>query len=185
MPAETSTHEEPVAASTSRWRRVVLRLGRLQPHGNPSGLVYGMIVASVVITASTQYENSYPYIIGATALTVAVYWLTHVYCHLLGEAMSGSTRRIQWRSARPTFVAESTVLWGGGIELAAVSIALAFGENAHSSDWVAIVTSIVLLFCWGLLSGVRNGVRSRLVLLDALLGASLGALVALLKLLLK
>ena len=58
-------------------------------------------------------------------------------------------------------------------------------SSEASQTWAAIWTSVALLFCWGLLSGVRNGVSSRMVLLDAMLGASLGALVAGLKLLLK
>jgi hypothetical protein len=163
----------------------VLWLARLQPSGNPSGIVYGMIVASVVITAEVHYKAPRAQVIAATALTVGVYWLTHVYCHLLGETMRGTSRQIPWRSAPRTMAQEATVLWGGAIELLAVGVAYAVGAEAEQVDWAAIGVSIVLLFTWGLVIGVRNGARGSVVLLDALFGASLGALVAGLKLLLK
>ena len=168
-----------------RWRRLVLRVARLQPRGNPSGLVYGMIVASVVITAEVHYNASRSTVLLATALTVVVYWLTHVYCHLLGHVMGGESRRIPWPLLPTTMRSEATVLWGGAFELAAVGVAYLFGADSRNGDWVAIVTSIVLLFLWGLVIGVRNQARFRYVLADALLGATVGAFVALLKLLLK
>jgi hypothetical protein len=186
----TQPDADPVAdpldpGHIATWRRIVLAISRLQPSGNPSGLVYGMIVASVVITAEVNYKPGVAVVLGATALTVGVYWLTHVYCHLLGHVMSGETRRIPWNLLTATLRGEATVLWGGLIELVAVGLAYAVGTRPEHGDWVAIGTSMVLLFLWGLVVGVRNQQQARYVLADATLGASLGALVAILKFLLK
>src|SRR6478735_2095509 len=73
--AITTTAAEPL------WRRAVMVLARAQPGGNPSGLIYGMIVASVVITAQLHYDVGLTRVVTVTSLTVIVYWLTHVYCH--------------------------------------------------------------------------------------------------------
>ncbi|GAA4360824.1 hypothetical protein GCM10023145_36620 [Angustibacter luteus] len=173
------------AVTTPRWRRAVIRLASLQPRGNPSGLVYGMIVASVVVTAEVHYEASHVQVVVATAATVVVYWLTHVYCHLIGESMGGSTRRLRWQAARHTLGSEATVLWGGGIEVLAITVAYLLGLDSSSGDWVVIAVTTTLLFCWGVVIGVRNEARGRFVLLDAVFAASLGAMVAGLKLLLK
>jgi hypothetical protein len=182
--AEHIEAQAPAEGQLPTWRRVVLALGRLEPSADASGLVYGLIVASVVITAQAHYDASYPAVISVTAATVTVYWLTHAYCHLLAHSIRRG-RPGTWDHVTTTLREESAVLWGGLAELAAVTVGLMLGLGINGADWLAIGVTILLLFAWGLVAGVRNGARTRLVLANALLGAMLGALVAVLKLLLK
>ena len=171
-PSETA---QVVPAEPVRWRRAALAVGRLEPSTDPDGLIYGMIVATVVIVAQSRYDVSFRRVFVTTAATAVVYWLAHVYCHLLAHHIREGGGR-PWGDLVTTLRQESTVLWGAAAPLAAVAVSELVGADRRGADWAAVVTVSVLLFVWGLVAGVRAGETTRHVLLDALMGAAIGVL---------
>jgi multisubunit Na+/H+ antiporter MnhG subunit len=78
------TVRERYSRSTRDWRPLVLRTSGNATHG-----VYGLILATAVITISRELDSSDA---GRAALnvlvTALVFWLAHVYARLLGQAVS-------------------------------------------------------------------------------------------------
>ena len=70
---EPSEAAQVVPAEPARWRRAVLVLGGLEPTADPDGLIYGMIVATVVIVAQSRYDVSLRRFLVTTAATAVVY----------------------------------------------------------------------------------------------------------------
>lgn len=53
-----------------------------------SGAIYGMIAASAVIAATARHQPPERVL----ALTVAIFWLAHVYAEVLSHHLRGATR---------------------------------------------------------------------------------------------
>ena len=82
--AKTTVVRERSFKPVRDWRPLVVRTSGSATHG-----VYGLILATAVITVSRELDSSDA---GRAALSVLVaalvFWLTHVYARLLGRAVS-------------------------------------------------------------------------------------------------
>jgi hypothetical protein len=141
--------------------------------------VYGSIVAASLVTASRQ-EHASP---EATALalisTLAVFWLAHVWCAIVGDRLHRGTHlslkqarriaRAEWPLVEAAFAPAVVLLAGWAGALA-----------ADTAARLAIAISCLELFGWGVAVGRRAYARWRPALLSGLVDGLLGiALVSL------
>jgi hypothetical protein len=113
-----------------------------------AGLIYGTIVVLSVLVASPTNEDV-GRVLALTASTTVVFWLAHVYAHVLGDSLA-SARRADAADVRHMAHRELPIV------LAAVlpSLALVLGAldvlRDRSSMWLAFTIGVVTLVVQGL-----------------------------------
>jgi hypothetical protein len=114
---------------------------------NVEGAVHGAVIVGLLFAAEDAREVTYPETIGAAVLVLALFWLTGIYAHDLGERLERREPidlRHVWRSG----VHELSVLEGGLIPVLAMLIAWVAGANVTggvtASVWATVATIIAL-----------------------------------------
>src|SRR5687768_15532077 len=77
------------ATAGTPWRRLTVVAA------NPRGAIYGTIVASAVIAASSAGGKSPDAILTLAVATLLVFWLAHVYAHFLDHEVRHD--RTRWK----------------------------------------------------------------------------------------
>jgi hypothetical protein len=65
---------------------------RLRAEANLSGAIYGVITATAVIAATAGHGGEVGTILAATAATLVVFWLAHVYAAVVAHHLHGQLR---------------------------------------------------------------------------------------------
>jgi hypothetical protein len=156
---------------------VQARLARLAT--NPARAIYGSIVATAVIAASSAHEESALRVAEATAITLVVFWLAHVYSAILEHRFEGNEFRM---SVIPKVMAEELPM----VESPAVAIAILLaGALGWISDDLAInlalAAGVAQLLMWGVIGARRLGWSWPATIVAGLIDAAFGLIVIALK----
>jgi multisubunit Na+/H+ antiporter MnhG subunit len=169
---------ERSAGSGLDWRPFAIRTSESATQG-----VYGLILATAVIAISRESDPSDA---GQAAIsmlvTALVFWLAHLYAHLLGRAVSRDgrlTRAAVARAAR-----ENWSLVEVAIPLVLILWLGAFGVIPERAALVAAtVLALVELAATGAYAAIRQGAGPGGTLLSATIALVLGLFIVLLKVL--
>lgn len=152
------------------------------------GLLYGAVVCGGALSAISAHSDETPRVALSTFLVVVVYWLSHVYVHVLSERLAGTrtedeTReRVPERSGESTpdaegrpsprslshdFTLETGVLKGGLPALVVYVVASALGAEPSTAGFIALSALTVLLFVVGYLGAFRAGLQGKAAVLEA------------------
>lgn len=150
---------------------------------NASGAVYGTVMIGVLLAAEDSDSVGYPDAVGAAALVLVVYWLTHLYTYILGTRLRTReplSARVFWSSC----VHELPIVEGALLPLVVLLVAWAAGASATTgvtiATWTAAVSIVVLEF----VASWRSGLGLGRLALQAGFGAAIGFAIIGLKLLL-
>jgi hypothetical protein len=143
---------------------------------NPSGAIYGTILATAVIAAAASHGEPPGRIAAATAGTLLVFWLAHVYSELLARG-----GRFRWAAVRGTMAEELPMVEAplpsiGFLLLSAVGLV---GDRLAIN--LALANGVAQLFGWGALAGRRLGWSWFATVGTGLVHAAFGAVIILLK----
>ncbi|WP_371402101.1 hypothetical protein OHA10_29885 [Kribbella sp. NBC_00662] len=140
---------------------------RTVPEREPSdyaGAIYGsLLAASVVAGTGPGQEPPQPgELIALLLATGIVFWLSHVYAHLVGERSGGalmSLREFRIAARRDWPIVQAAVP-----PAAAVGIGTLVGLSNSGAAWLALVVAVVSQLGWALYIAAKAGAtRSRLV----------------------
>ena len=149
------------------------------------GLLYGAVVCGGALAAISAHSDETPRVALATFLVVVVYWLSHVYVHVLSERLAGTrteeeTReRVPGRSAPDAegppaprslsrdFTLETGVLKGGLPALVVYIAASALGAEPSTAGFIALGALTLMLLVVGYLGAFRAGLRGTAAALEA------------------
>jgi len=158
------------------WSR---RLARLA--ANPSGAIYGTIVATSVVAAGA-HDTSPGKLALATAMTVLVFWLAHIYAQVLQRGLHDQRHHAD--VIRTTVVEELAMVQAPGLSI----LILALGAMSWIDDRLAInlalANGVAQLLLWGIAVARQLGLSWSAALVAGLVDASLGVLIIMLKALL-
>jgi hypothetical protein len=148
---------------------------------NPSRAIYGTIVATAIIAATSSHDNNAGHVAFAVFVTLLVFWLAHVYTGVLEH---GLQHGLMDRSVVRTVMVEEIVM----VEAPLLSIAiLLLGAAGWIGDQLAInlalANGVIQLLLWGIAVARRLGRSWPFALLSGLVDASFGLVVVALKVL--
>ena len=109
-------------AAGTPWRRLAIVAA------NPRGAIYGTIVASAMIAATSAGGKSPDLILTATVATLLVFWLAHVYAHFLDHEVRHD--RTQWRVLASIMGQELSMLAAPALSI----LFLLLGHSASSMN---------------------------------------------------
>lgn len=146
---------------------------------NLAGAVYGTILVTSVVAAedrSTEIWRS----VGILEVTVVVFWLAHVYAHMLATSLEGSTT-ISRRDFRRVALHEWPLLQAAVVPTI-VLLAGALGLiGTLTAYWLAIGYGVAALVWWGLLFARKEGLGRRATVAVVLVNAAFGLCIVVLK----
>jgi hypothetical protein len=151
------------------------------------GLLYGAVVCGGALAAISAHSDETPRVALATFSVVVVYWLSHVYVHVLSERLAGTQaeedrehvpggaggsapeteRRRAPRSLSRDFTLETGVLKGGLPALVVYVAASALGAEPSTAGFIALGALTLLLLVVGYLGAFRAGLRGPAAALEA------------------
>ncbi|MBO3083196.1 hypothetical protein [Cellulomonas fengjieae] len=159
------------------------RVDRFVRNKGPAEILYGALVSSVVLAATSAGAESGDIVVLATALVSVTYWLAHVYADAIGgrfedvEHSSGSRLKHALRN-------NTGVLLGSLPVLAVFSLGRLLGLGVVDAAFLALWFTVALLAAVAALAAHRAGVRGAALVGESLLAAGFGLLVIVLKYLL-
>lgn len=175
------------AASEQRpklWRRSLRRLRLfVDPEGNPAEVIYGTILAGVVLATKAHKGVSGGAIFWSAIGALVLYWLAHVYADVIGEQVK-TGRRTNWATIRHAGVQDWTRLRASLIPVLVFEIVRLGRGSVNTSVLSALWLTVGLLAAWGATAAFRSGARSIALVLEILVCAALGVAVVLLKIVL-
>lgn len=146
-----------------------------------AGAIYGsLLAASVVAGTGPGQEPPHPgQLIVLLLATGVVFWLAHVYAHLVGER---STRAlVSLREFRVCARREWPIVQAAVPPAAAVGVGVLIGLSDAGAAWLALAVAVASQLGWALYVAASAGAtRSRLVAAGAV-NLVLGLLIVLLK----
>ncbi len=177
----------PMSSRSARARRVQPRRAATRffalAASNVEGAVHGAVVIGLLFAAEDAREVGYPDTVGAAVIVLALFWLTGVYAHDLGDRLE-RRETIDLDHVRRSFVHELTIIEGGLIPVLALLIAWAVGASVTAgvtaSIWATAATIIVL----EVFAGWRAHLPARRLWLRICGGALMGLAIVVLKVLL-
>lgn len=150
---------------------------------NPAGLIYGVLAIETIIAAETSQRQTFPKLIAASAIAMAMYWLASAYSHHWGSRLRQSAG---WtvKEFTTSLMEEATILVGAALPTIVLLSAWVAGATVETG-----VTAVLWVGCLevGLLE-IATGIRRRLGLRDlavqSLIGIALGLGILVVRLLL-
>jgi hypothetical protein len=131
------------------------------PAANPVGTVYGTLAVGILFAAESTAANPAWRDIGAVVGTLIVYWLAHAYAYGLAARLSSDDAPGQTGGVLRELGRQWTIVRGGFTEIVVFLIALAFGASTHGAVIAALISSIVLLFLFETIAGIRGRLGGR------------------------
>ena len=149
----------------------------IEPEDNPRNTVYGTIAAGLVVAAEDPASETYPRVVIAVAVAVAVYWLAHGYVHWVDERLRRGDEDGDAVSLRQ-FVVALTHEWplaeGAAIPLAALLVTWAAGASLTAGVTATLATATAALVAFEVAGGLRRRLRPLPLLANATIGLVLG-----------
>ncbi len=176
--AKAAVVRERSSHSARDWRPLVLRTSGSATHG-----VYGLILATAVITISRELDSPDAGRASVNVLVAAlVFWLAHVYARLLGRAVSRD-----WSWSRGAVVGAMREHWSLVEVAIPLVLVLALGAIGVIPDGTAlgVATALALmeLAATGAYAAINHGASRAGALGSAMIALALGIAIVLLKVL--
>jgi hypothetical protein len=156
------------------------RVDRFLRHKGPAEILYGALVSSVVLAATSAGAESGDIVLLATGVVSVTYWLAHVYADAVGgrfedtEHSSGSRLKHALRN-------NTGVLLGSIPVLAVFAVGRLVGLDVYHAAFLALWFTVALLASVAALAAHRAGVRGGALVGETVLAAAFGLLVIALK----
>ena len=163
------------------WRRLFRRLlGFLDPKGNPSEVIYGTLLAGVVLATKAHKGVSGGAIFWSAFGALVLYWAAHVYADVVGEQVK-TRKRPSWASIRHAGADDWVRLRASLIPVVVFEIVRLARGSVNASVLSALWLTVGLLGAWGAAAAFRSGARGVALVIESLICGGLGVLVVLLK----
>jgi len=161
----------------------VSRVGRFLHSKGPAEVLYGALVSSVVLAATSAGAQSGELVALATAMVSVTYWLAHVYADAVGGRFYDTDHSTHHR-LRHALKNNTGVLLGSAPVLVVFIFGRLIGLDVHDSAFLALWFTVAGLAAAASFAAHRAGVRGWTLLGETALAAGFGMLVILLKLIL-
>ncbi|MFD3402126.1 hypothetical protein ACFWUU_15660 [Kribbella sp. NPDC058693] len=152
-----------------------------QPASDYAGAIYGSLLAASVV-AGTGPGQEPPHPAQLTILLLAtgvVFWLSHVYAHLVGERSARAL--VSAHAFRAAARRDWPIVQAAVPPAAAVAIGAAVGMSDSGAAWLALAVAVGSQVGWAsYVAAVGGATRGRLVIVAAV-NLVLGLLIVLLK----
>lgn len=146
---------------------------------NLAGAIYGTILVTSIIAAADSSDAIWQSL-GIVEVTVAVFWLAHVYAHALAWSLDGN-EKFSRRGLRPIARKEWPLLQAAVVPSLAL-LAGGFGLIAtQTAYWIAIGYGVVMLISWGLIFARQERLSRLATCAVVLANAFFGLAIVLLK----
>ncbi|MEZ0447059.1 hypothetical protein [Cellulomonas sp. ICMP 17802] len=156
------------------------RVDRFMRNKGPAEVLYGALVSSVVLAATSASAESGEIVLVATGLVSVTYWLAHVYADAVGgrfeDVDHSSGHRLKHALRNNT-----GVLLGSIPVLVVFAIGRLFGMGVVDAAFLALWFTVAMLAAVAALAAHRAGVRGAALVGETALAAVFGLLVIVLK----
>jgi hypothetical protein len=133
----------------------VLRRGLARLAVNPSRAIYGGIVATAVIVAASSHDEPMLAVAAATALTVVVFWIAHVYSAVLEHRYHGN--RLRLRDVRRIMSEELPMVEAAVLPIVVLLVGAFDQVSDQAATNVALAAGVAQLLVWGAVAARRAG----------------------------
>ena len=161
----------------------VTRVGRFLHSKGPAEMLYGALVSSVVLAATSAGAQTGELVALATALVSVTYWLAHVYADAIGGRFEDTDHSTHHR-LRHALKNNTGVLLGSLPVLVVFLIGRLIGLDVQDSAFLSLWFTVAMLAAVAAFAAHRAGVRGAALLGETALAAGFGMLVIVLKLIL-
>ncbi|MEI8412271.1 MULTISPECIES: hypothetical protein [unclassified Kribbella] len=146
-----------------------------------AGAIYGsLLAASVVAGTGPGQEPPHPgELIALLLATGVVFWLSHVYAHLVGERSSGmlpSARRFRAVARQDWPIVQAAVP-----PAMAVGVGVLLGMSDAGAAWLALLVAVGSQLGWALYVAARAGATRGRMVAAAVVNLILGLVIVALK----
>jgi hypothetical protein len=179
-------HNVPIASEpkSQSWRdRLNRALDWIEPHKNPTGVVYGTLLIGAVLATESFRRETLLRTVAATALTLLVYWMAHSYAEMLGDRLERHGR-LSVGGFRRSLARDWAIVRGGFVPVLALLIVSAAGASLYNAVAVAVWTSAITIFLLELVAGIRAELNGTELAVQVCAGAIMGATIIVLRALL-
>jgi hypothetical protein len=150
---------------------------------NPAGIIYGVLAIATVIAAEGTRRETFPKLLGASAIALALYWLAHAYARHLGSRLQ---QLAEWdfREVLASLAHEAAILVGAVLPLTALVGAWLAGARIESGVTAALWCAGVELVVLEVAAGLRRKQRLRDTVVETGMGITMGLGIVAIRLLL-
>ena len=140
---------------------------------NAEGAVYGALMIGVLLAAEDTQHETWVETVAATAIVLLIYWLTHVYTHILGARLR--TRGALDRAAlREGVLHELPVMEGGVAPVLVLIVAWLGGASVPDGVTAAVITTVISIIVLEVVAAWRARLRGGSFWVSGILGAAGG-----------
>jgi len=157
------------------------RAGQGRQPSDYAGAIYGsLLAASVVAGTGPGQEPPHPgELIALLLATGVVFWLCHVYAHLVGERSSGafpSARRFRAAARQDWPIVQAAVP-----PAVAVGVGVLLGLSDAGAAWLALLVAVGSQLGWALYVAARVGATGGRMVAAGVVNLVLGLVIVVLK----
>jgi hypothetical protein len=179
-----TANPEAIEPQVPAWRRFLRGLRHFaDPEGNPAEVIYGTLLAAVVLATKTHKGVTGAAIFWSAVGALVLYWLAHVYADVIGAQLK-TRQRPNWGTIAHAGVEHWSRLRASLIPVVAFEIVRLARGSVNTSVLSALWLTVGLLGAWGATAAFRSGARGVALVLETLVCVGLGALVVVLKIVL-
>ena len=143
---------------------------------NAGGLIHGTLMVGALLAAASARRETFASTIGAVAIAVFLYWLSHAYSELTEERLETGDPLTRSSVAR-TLVRELTIVAGAATPLLALLISWAVGAPLGTAVIAALWVSVAIIVGIEIVAGVRAELTGKQLAVQIAVGGLLGMLV--------
>jgi hypothetical protein len=161
-------------STPSGWRHWASRvIDWIEPDHNPAGVVYGTLIVGAVLATESVRRETLVDTIGATVLTLVLYWLAHSYAATLGDRLD---KQIPLSAAGivRSLVRDRAIIRGASIPILALLIASGIGASLATAVLVAVWASAAAVVAFEIVAAIRARLRGRELIVQVGVGAVMG-----------
>ncbi len=156
------------------------RVDQFLRHRGPAELLYGALVTSVVLAATSAGADSGEIVLLASALVSVTYWLAHVYADAIGGRLE-DTEHSSAHRLRHAVRNNTGVLLGSLPVLAVFAVGRLLGMDLIDATFLALWFTVAMLAAVAAFAAHRAGVRGAPLVGEAVVAGAFGLLVIVLK----
>ncbi len=151
----------------------------IEPDHNPAGAVYGTLLIGAVLATESVRRETLLETLGATALVLVLYWLSHSYAETLGHRLEQQIP-VSAAGFLQSLVDDWAIIRGATVPILALLIASAAGASLATAVLVAVWVSAANIVAFELVAGIRAELSGAELITQVCAGALMGlAIIAL------
>ncbi|WP_370151152.1 hypothetical protein [Streptacidiphilus sp. EB129] len=158
------------------WLHRPRRDGRAPSRTDYAGAVYGSLLAASVIAASSV-AGKFPRFETVVLLLVTglVFWVAHVYAHLVGERSVGQL--IDWSKVRQVGKSEWSIAEAAVLPAAVVAVSPVLGLSLTATGWLALTVAVAQQVSWAYIGAMHASASRREAAVEAAVNLVLGLVI--------